>query len=297
MKIAIAGGSGFVGGKLVAELMKQGHHLSILTRSPESKNETEHIQYVGWMRESDTPENQLGEIDAVIHLAGTSINGRWTEARKKSIYNSRMESTKEIVRIMEQLPQPPKVFVCASAVGIYKANTGVAYTENRNELGSDFLATVCKDWEAEANKATPITRTVNARFGVVFGEEGAFPRIVLPYRLLAGGKLGSGNQVMSWIHVDDVVSMISYALYQESISGPLNVTSPHPIPMEELGRIVAKTIHRPHWFHVPSPLLKIALGDMSSLLLDSHKIMPQKAEEHGFRFLYPDAKKAVDSLL
>ncbi|NGP46566.1 TIGR01777 family protein [Bacillaceae bacterium SIJ1] len=297
MNVLITGGTGFVGHHVSASLRKKGHTTFILTRSPDTKNDTTHLRYIGWMRDGDQPELELPHIDAVIHLAGTSINGRWTDERKKQIRASRIDTTREIVRIMKRLPAAPEVFVSASAVGFYAVNDDAVYTEENHKEGSGFLADVCKVWEAEARQAPPSTRTVLTRFGVILGEEGAFPKMVLPFKCFVGGKIGPGDQWISWVHIEDVVGLIHHAIFQEDVTGPLNVTAPHPVTMDHLGREIARQLKRPYWLPAPTFALKTALGEMSTLLIDSQKILPQKAEQTGYQFTFNTIEKAANHLL
>lgn len=290
MHIAITGGTGFVGKHLTAHLASQHHTLYILTRNPQSHSNSENIQYVGWLNDSDNPLNSIPQLDAVINLAGKSINTRWTEDNKKAIKESRLKATRAVLDIVKEMK--PSVLINASAVGFYGNSHDQTFTE-ADSSGDGFLAETTKMWEAEAVKATEYdVRVVFTRFGIILDkDEGALPNIALPYRLFAGGTVGSGEQWLSWVHINDVIGMIDYALHHSDISGPLNVTAPNPHRMHEFGKTLARVLHRPHWLPAPSFALKAFLGEMSELILEGQKVLPDKAVKHGYPFefetLYP----------
>lgn len=207
--------------------------------------------------------------------------------------------TKEINRIISVIDDKPEVLVNASAVGFYGMSDEKIFTEADDPSANDFLATVVRSWEAEAKKAEQFgVRTVLARFGIVLGKEGALPLMALPYKLGAGGTVGTGKQWLSWIHVADVAGLIRFAIEHEQISGPINVTAPEPLKMKEFGKAIGKTLHRPHWLPVPSFALKILLGEMSEMLLSGQRAVPAKAVEFGYSYKFPQLPEALeDSLL
>jgi uncharacterized protein len=298
MKIVIAGGSGFIGRKLTEALLAQGHQIVILTRREQPS--TGNITYVKWLAQNSAPEKEIGSADAVINLAGVSINdGRWTENHQKQIYESRMTATDELLRMIAALEEKPSALINASAIGIYPAALETTYTEASVETASDFLGKTVQDWE---NKAKQVEKTgiraVLLRFGVVLGNEGgALPLMVLPYKLFAGGTVGSGQQWVSWVHVSDVVRAITFALKNENIRGPVNVTSPSPLRMEEFGRTIGSVLHRPHWLPVPSFAMKLALGKKSTLVLEGQHVRPEVLLREGFEFKYPTLNHALEDLL
>ncbi|WNS80151.1 TIGR01777 family oxidoreductase [Domibacillus sp. DTU_2020_1001157_1_SI_ALB_TIR_016] len=299
MKTVIAGGTGFVGKELTNELIRHGYDVTILTRNPENKKEEDCLHYVKWLADGAEPEAVLEGTDVFINLAGESINSRrWTEERKQRILNSRITATREMVRIMKALKQKPKVFINASAVGIYPSSDMDTFTESSNAAGSGFLSQVVNIWEREAIEADKAgIRTVLARFGVVLGtEEGALPRMALPYKIGAGGKLGSGQQWVSWIHVWDVARAIRFAAEHEAIEGPMNITAPNPVRMNDLGKTLAKVLGRPHWLFVPEPALKLTLGEMSTVVLDGQRVLPDKLTQAGFVFQFPLLRGALNDL-
>ncbi|PMC33847.1 TIGR01777 family protein [Bacillus sp. UMB0899] len=296
MKIAISGGTGFIGNHLSQYLLTKGHDVYILTRSKKTFSE-KNLHFLQWLTETSDPARSLEGIDVIINLAGKSINDRWTEEAKKQIIESRVESTKAIYKIIQSLSQKPKVFINASAIGIYGTSETGTFTEQSTEIGSDFLAKTVDVWEKEASKVQELNvRTVFTRFGIVLGEQGALSKMVLPYKLFAGGSLGSGQQWVSWIHVMDLIRLIEHIIYS-NISGPVNAVSPNPVTMNEFGKTIGKVLHRPHWLPAPSFALKLVLGEMSLLILEGQKVLPEKALEDGFTFTYPHLDKTLQNIL
>ncbi len=299
MKIAIAGGSGFVGSALTKSFIENGHVVYILTRQKKSTSE-KGIQYVTWLTKGSRPEVELENIDVLINLAGTSLNsGRWTDKKKEQIYTSRMDSTRELIRILCQIKKKPSVFINASAIGYYGISRDETFTETETKHGSDFLASTVHSWEDEAKQAKSYgVRTVFTRFGIVLGEtEGALPMMVLPYKFYVGGTVGSGEQWLSWVHIDDVVGMITFAINNNEIEGPLNVVAPNPAKMKDFGKTIAKAIRKPHWLPAPSFVLKLLLGEMSILVLEGQKVLPEKAVENGYQFFHSSLDEALTSVL
>jgi uncharacterized protein (TIGR01777 family) len=298
VKIAIAGGTGFIGRVLQEKLVKEGHEIYVLTRNPGKIKTTNSIRAVGWLKEYSSPEKELQGIEAIVNLAGESINGRWTKEKKQKIISSRMKVTGEIIRILEKMEQKPEVLVNASAVGYYGMSETACFTEESTPHADDFLASVARKWEAEAGRAAKKgVRTVFTRFGVVLGHHGALPLMVLPYKWGIGGTIGSGRQWLSWIHVEDVAGIIHHAIQTKELEGPLNATAPHPARMKEFGKTVASVLHRPHWLPVPEFALKIVLGEMSDMLLGGQQVLPKKAVETGYSFQYPELMPALKSIL
>ncbi|MBM7650249.1 uncharacterized protein (TIGR01777 family) [Bacillus ectoiniformans] len=298
MKAAIAGGTGFVGRYVTEELLKEGYTVYILTRSAKNKKNTEHIKYVEWLNDKH-PETMLEGVNVFINLAGQSLNsGRWTDETKQKIVESRISSTREIIRIMGQLNEKPDVFINASAIGIYPISKTDTFTEESTAEGSGFLAETVKIWEKEARGAETLgIRTVLTRFGIILGkEDGALPKMAMPYKMFAGGKIGSGKQWMSWIHVKDIARAIVFTIKETSIEGPVNLTAPHPKTMNNLGKTLAKVLKRPHWLFVPGFAMKTALGEMSTLILDGQKVLPVKLLDHHFIFSFSELKGALEDI-
>ncbi|MGE8203525.1 TIGR01777 family oxidoreductase [Heyndrickxia sp. NPDC080065] len=299
MHIVIAGGSGFVGERLQKLLIEQNHRVTILTRNPEKITQFEQVHAVNWLQKDSRPEEKLQEVDAIVNLAGESINGiRWTKEKKKKILDSRMASTKEIIRIIDQLQSKPKVLVNASAIGYYGMSEMKTFGEEVGTEADDFLAAVVRKWEEEANKAQDYgVRTVFARLGLVLGQKGALPMMLLPYSLRIGGTIGSGKQWVSWVHVEDAVQMIFFAIQNQQIKGPLNVTAPNPVRMKEFGKTISSVKHSPHWLPVPSWILKLGLGEMSNMLLKGQCVFPEKTINHGFIFKYSELNNTLLEIL
>lgn len=297
MRIAIAGGSGFVGKALAKRLVELEHDVFILTRNP-SRNGN-NMTYVQWLTNESDPVKHLQEIDVMINLAGESIGaGRWTPQRKNRILQSRLQTVAEVLQLMKDLRKKPKVFLNASAIGFYGTSLHDTFTENEITPGDDFLADTVKQWEAKALEAHKLDiRTVLCRFGIILdNKEGALPRMALPYKLLAGGNLGSGQQWMSWIHLKDVVNGIIFAMENEKLSGPVNFTAPKPVKMTDLGKALAQAMKRPHWLPTPAFVLKAALGEMSLLVLEGQRVLPTKLKSAGYSFQYEQIDSALNDI-
>lgn len=297
MKIAITGGTGFVGKELTNLLLSQGHQVYILTRSDKKSDSA--VTYVKWLTDGAAPENQLEGIDGIVNLAGTSINeGRWTDEQKKKIYESRMQATDEVLRIIDALEVKPRVLVNASAVGIYPTSKHKTYTEQSSERADDFLAKTVEDWEAKAKTAEQYgVRVAYGRFGVILGkDEGALPLMALPYKLFVGGKVGSGKQWLSWVHVKDVANALYFALTTDELTGAFNVTAPRPLRNDDFGRVLGNVLHRPHLVPVPGVALKAALGEKSQLVLEGQQVIPEVLLQHGFHFEFPTAQEALKNI-
>lgn len=298
MKIVIAGGSGFVGKKLSEHLIDKGHDVFILSRHKEASKDQ--LNYIQWLREDAKPEDEIGYADVFINLAGVSINhGRWTQKHQKQIYDSRMDATDELLRMINAMTKKPKILVNASAIGIYPASESARYTETSTELANDFLGTTVRDWELKAMRAEHMgIRVVCTRFGVILGKDGgALSPIVTPYKLFAGGTVGSGKQWLSWVHIEDVVRAIEFAIETKRLSGPVNIVSPFPKQMKYFGQAIGSTLHRPHWLPAPAFMMRLLLGKKSDLVLKGQFVVPEKLQENGFSFSYPTLEEALKNLL
>ncbi|MBO2944103.1 TIGR01777 family oxidoreductase [Paenibacillus sp. F411] len=299
MKVAICGGTGFIGQAMSEKWIAEGHEVLVVTRSrPASEEQTElerSITYVTWDEMEQQPEPLEG-LDALINLAGSSLSQRWTEAAKKSILSSRLQTVEAVARLMARLSSPPPVVIQASAMAIYGTSDTETFDESSPARVMDFPSRVVQAWE-EAADGIEAERLVKLRISVVLGQDGgAFPKMILPYKLGIGGKIGSGRQWMSWIHLQDMVSLIEFCITRSDISGPVNAASPHPVTNDEFGRTAGSVYHRPHWLPVPGFALKALLGELSMILLDGQRVIPMKAERHGFHFRYPELKEALQEL-
>jgi uncharacterized protein len=297
MKILISGASGFMGAHLSAALRRGGHTVGRLVRPG------------GELAPGDVPWDPMAAAietaplegtDAFVSLSGASIgDGRWTPARKAVLRSSRVRSTRVLVDAITQPAQKPKVFVCASATGYY-GDRGEEILTEASEPGTDFLALLARDWEAEAVRAEHRgIRTVLLRFGMVLSADGgALPRMLLPFRLGAGGRLGSGRQWMSWIVLEDAVEAARLAILSDAVAGPLNVVAPEPVRNSEFARILARVLHRPAIFPAPAFALRLALGEMADpLLLSSQRVCPDKLLAAKFAFRFSDLRTALDRIL
>jgi len=301
MKILVTGSSGLVGTALVKALGRDGHMVCRLMR-PESaaNNEVKDGFNVAW----NPATGELGGAgvgpDAVVNLAGSSIaDGRWTAERKAVLHASRVDTTRALVEALAKMNVRPSVLVSASAIGIYGDRGDELLTEE-SQAGTDFLAGLARDWETEARKAEALgIRVVLARFGIILSPEGgALTKMLLPFKLGAGGRLGSGQQWMSWVTLEDVVGILRMAIEKAAVKGAVNVVAPQPVRNAEFTRVLAKALHRPALFPAPGFALRLALGEMAdALLLSSQRVAPQRLEMAGYRFLHPELSAALGAIL
>ncbi|QKY68259.1 TIGR01777 family oxidoreductase [Lentibacillus sp. CBA3610] len=290
MNIMITGGTGFVGRHLTKALTEEDHHVYILTRSPEKHTNTEKKTFISYNHSVEG----MPAIQAVINLAGESLFGYWTEKKKESIRTSRINTTRQVVQMMDQMETKPDVFISGSAVGFYGTSEDLIFTENTTQSGDDFLAEIVMEWEQTAKQAEELgIRTVFMRFGIILGKEGALPLMKLPVKMFAGGRIGNGEQWISWIHVEDVVGLIQFCLFNQHINGPVNVTAPHPKRNKDFTHVLAKVLRRPDWIPAPSLPIRTVLGQMSLLILEGQYAFPQKAKENDFSFVYPYLQEAL----
>jgi uncharacterized protein len=282
MNITVTGAGGFIGARLVQNLLASGHSVHALGR-----------------RQSvELPTESLATADAIIHLAGEPVAQRWTPEAKQRIRSSRVDGTRNLVNALAKLSRRPHVLVCASAIGYYGSRGDEVLTETSSP-GRDFLAQVVVDWEQSTREAEALgIRVVPLRFGVVLGKDGgALAKMLTPFRFGLGGRLASGQQWMSWIHVDDVIGLIRFALENSTIRGPMNATAPQPVPNVEFTKELAAALHRPAIFPVPRFALKLLFGEMAEVILGSQRVIPQAARSAGFQFEYPELRPALLRLL
>lgn len=305
MKVVIAGGSGFVGSPLAEMYAEEGHDVRVLTRGL-ADGESRHdpgtgkpgITRVGWR-----PTGAAGvwagvvdDADAVINLAGESLaDGRWTAKRKEALRDSRILATRSIVEAISKASTPPRVLINSSAVGYYGPSDAEPKTEDA-QPGNGFLSDLAEAWEMEARRAERTgTRVVLLRTGLVLEKAGgALPRMVTPFRFFVGGPIGSGRQYVSWIHRLDVIEMIRWIVETPAVTGPINATAPHPVTNREFARALGRALRRPSVMPAPGFALKLMLGEMAEpLLLTGQRVVPAKAQAHGYHFRYPEIDIAM----
>lgn len=300
MRIVIVGGTGFLGRALAASLGADSHEIVILTRRP-GGSRAAGVRFEHWTPDgtADGVAAALDGADVVVNLAGESIAARrWTDAQKKKILDSRVNATRSLAAAIAAAAQPPSVFVSGSAVGYYGPRGGEPLTE-ATPAGSDFLADVCVHWEAEAHHASSArTRVACIRTGLVLAKEGgALPPMLPPFRLFAGGPVGSGRQYWPWIHRDDWVGIVRHVIDQPRITGPINATAPNPVTNAEFAMALGRAMRRPSFMPAPSFALKLLLGEMAeALILSGQRAMPVKAQQFGYRFEYERVENALAAI-
>ena len=296
MKLLISGSHGLVGKALVKSLEAKGHEIfRLVRRAPNSDSEIE------WSPDRySIALARLEGFDLVVHLAGESIaSGRWDEEKKRKIRESRVKGTKLLSDALANLARPPKTLISASAIGYY-GNRGDEVLTETSPPGDDFLASVCVEWEnATAHATEKGIRVVNTRFGVILDSEGgALVKMLTPFRMGVGGKIGSGKQWMSWIALDDVVGAIRWAVMNESLQGPLNFVAPHPVSNAEFTKALGRALSRPTFFPIPAFAARLVFGEMAdALLLSSQRVNAKRLKESGYQFLYPQLDGALRHVL
>lgn len=297
MKILVTGSSGLVGSMLVPDLKAKGHEVIRLVRSTPKDSATE----IYWNPVKGTLNaDELEGLDGVVHLAGDNLaEGRWTDEKKQSIRESRIKGTTLLSETLAKLEQKPEVLVSASAIGFY-GSRGDEILNERSASGEDFLAEVCREWELSTQAAAQSgVRVVHLRFGVILsGAGGALKKMLTPFQMGVGGKLGDGKQYMSWITIDDAVSAIEHALVNDSLRGAVNVVAPEPVTNYEFTKAMGRVLSRPTIFPVPAFAARLAFGEMAdATVLASQRVEPARLKETGFVFKYPKLEDALRHLL
>jgi uncharacterized protein len=298
MKVAITGATGFVGSRLVDRLQQEGHQVLVLSRDADRARRAfpqatfSHVEVIAY-----APQ-QISGCDGVVNLAGAPIaDSRWTPERKREILESRSLGTQKIVEAIAQVSPKPSVLVNSSAIGYYGTSETATFDET-SPPGEDFLAQVCKEWEAAAEKVKDSgTRLVILRTGIVLGMGGAIAKMLVPFRLFAGGPLGKGRQWFSWIHREDLVNLILAAVTQTDMAGVYNATAPNPVRMAELCQTMGQLLNRPSWLPVPDFALEALLGEAAKVVLEGQEVLPKHTQASGFQYQYPALKQALEEIL
>ena len=300
MKILVTGSTGLVGSALVPLLTTGGHGVTRLTRSKNFSGGKLGESVAYWNPDARKIDPAVfEEHDAVVHLAGENVAGLWTQDKKERIRKSRVEGTRLLSRSLAELGKPPKVLVCASAIGYY-GNRGDEILTEESDLGEGFLAEVCREWEEACQPALEKgIRVVNLRIGLVLSPDGgALKTMLAPFRLGVGGTIGSGKQYISWISIDDMVGVIYHAISQENLNGPVNSVTPNPVTNREFTKTLAQVLGRPSFLSVPEFALRLLTGEMAEeMLLASTRAVPKKLLDTGYKFRYPGLDKALRHLL
>jgi len=300
MKVAVTGGSGFLGTGFVQCLLGRGHDVHVLARNVERALSKLPEGVTGSYYDTVTPlsPDALANAEAVVHLAGEPVAQRWTREAKHRIQDSRVMGTRILVEAMKGAGTV-KRFVSASAIGYYGGTRGAEPLMEESPPGDDFLSQVCRGWEAEALRAREAgIRTALVRMGVVLHPEGgALHKMLPPFRMGAGGPVGSGKQYVSWVHREDALDLLLFVLEHPTLEGPVNATAPEPVANEVFAHALGHALGRPSVMHVPAFVLKAAMGEMAKVALEGQRVLPRRAQEAGFTFRHPTLEAALKDLL
>jgi uncharacterized protein (TIGR01777 family) len=304
-RIVIAGGSGFLGRRLVRRLLARKDLVTVLSRQPVAARASlpEGVRIAGYTPTEEGPWfDELARTDAVVSLAGAPVVGvRWTAAKKKDFETSRIDGCATLVRAIERLPAAhrPKVLVGASGVGFYGAHGPDEEVDETSGPGRDYMALLAKRWEEALEPAEALgVRIVHARFGILLGKGGgALEKLARPFRLHVGGPVGSGKQIVSWAHIDDACGLVLFAIDHDELKGPVNVTSPNPVNMDGFAEALGIILHRRSYLRVPESAVRALFGEGAEPLLTGQKALPRVAERLGYEFDYPELLPALESIL
>lgn len=293
MKVLITGASGLLGQALQKSFKDKGYDMLLASRK-----EPEDDRHIQWSIEDGfTDPEKLEGVDVVVHLAGENVSGlRWTDEKKKAIRDSRVLGTRNVVDAISKLKKKPKTFIASSAIGFYGERGDEEVVES-SAAGDNFLAGVCKEWEAESRRAEDAgIRTVLLRTGIVLSKDGgALATMLLPFKMGVGGVVGSGKQWMSWISLDDEIAIINYCIENDNIRGAVNAVAPNPVTNQEFTKTLGEVLYRPTFLPLPEFAVSMIFGEMGdALLLASTKVVPKRLEDAGFEFKYPELKPAIE---
>ncbi|WP_204141512.1 TIGR01777 family oxidoreductase [Halomicronema sp. CCY15110] len=306
MKVAVTGGTGFVGSGLVKALQTAGHEVLVLTRDAAKARRIfpatafPNVTPVAYTPQiSGDWQAAISGCDGVVNLAGAPISERWTAAHKRAMMDSRKVGTEKLVEAIAQADIKPKVLVSASAIGYYGTSKTATFDESSDPVESDFLSQICQAWEAAAQqvKAVEGVRLVIPRIGIVLGDGGALERMLTPFRLFAGGPIGSGQQWFSWVHREDLVAILMRALTDESMSGVYNATAPNPVRMGQACEALGQALNRPSWLPVPDFVIEAMLGDGAVVVLEGQQVLPKHLQAAGFEYQYPTVGQAMQAVV
>lgn len=300
MKVVITGGSGLIGRALAFNLAADKHQVIVLSRNPqEARKMPSGVQLARWdARTAESWVEHAEDADAIVNLAGATLDNRWTDAYKKRILESRVQAGEAVTAVVKAAKKKPKVVIQASAIGYYGVHGDEILTESASG-GSDFLANVCKEWEASTSGVEKQgVRRVIIRSGIVLSTKGGTMARLLPFfRMFVGGPLGSGKQYYSWIHIGDEVDAIRFLIEKEDASGVFNLTAPKPVTNKEFVKALGRALNRPALVPVPSIALKLLLGEMATLAVDGQRVVPQRLQEMGYHFRFSEPEAAFRHLL
>lgn len=300
MKVAITGATGFVGSRLVERLSEEGYQVVVLTRSVSKaeqrfpQRQFPKLEFVTFSPEIMSEwQGVISGCDGIVNLAGEPIaEKRWSVDQKNEILQSRVETTQSLVAAIAQATPKPQVLVSGSAIGYYGTSDTATFDES-SEAGDDFLADVCQQWEAEAQKVSDGVRLVILRIGIVLDNGGAVAKMLPAFRAFAGGPIGSGNQWFSWVDREDLVSLIIKALTDEQMRGSYNATSPNPVTMKQMTDTLGSVMGRPAWMPVPGFALELLLGEGAKVVLEGQKVIPKQTQASGFEYQYGELKDSL----
>lgn len=294
MNFLISGGTGFIGSTLCCRLLEKKHNIVVISRRKKHVNGD--IKYINTLNHLSTDDN----FDVVINLAGEPIaNKRWSKSQQQKIVQSRIDTTQELIKYLSTLKNKPSLFISSSAIGYYGVNSSDEAVTEANHGDTSFSSQLCEQWENSARQADSLgIRTCLLRTGIVLGMGGALKKMLIPFKLGIGGKVGTGKQWMSWIHIEDLIRIILYCINQKDLKGALNCTAPHPVTNALFTEALGTAIRRPTVFHIPTAVVAATMGKMGKeLFLSGRKVLPLKLEQAGFQFKFKHIETALTDIL